>query len=77
MAVPGTFVGREFGKDGLADWRIWDRRDPGGHTGLTETRGVRVDARGWPTPPTSLTPPSRVGPPPSLVFHLLQHPGLL
>lgn len=64
-------------RDGSADWRIWDRRDPGGHTELSETRGVRVDARGWPTPPTSLTPPSRVGPPPSLLFHLLHHPGLL
>lgn len=64
-------------QDESADWRIWDRRDPEGYTELLETRGVRVDARGWPTPPTSLTPPSRVGPPPSLVFHLLHHPGLL
>jgi len=39
---------------------------PGGTRELLETRGVRVDARGWPTPPTSLTPPSRVGPPPFL-----------
>lgn len=36
------------------------------HRGLSAMRGARVDARGWPTPPTSLTPPSRVGPPPSL-----------
>lgn len=30
-------------RDGSADWRIWDRRDPGGHTKLSEKAGCK----GW------------------------------
>lgn len=71
-----TFVG---GRAGWVGWlaNMRSKRSGGGTRSFRRKRGVRVDARGWPTPSTSLTPPSRVGPPPSLVFHLLHHPELL